>query len=100
MVLKLQMKLKQKLGVAAIFALGFFVIIASSKLDCLDVMPWQFDYNLTIAVIRAFYSKKMETMLTCTVSMIETAVAIIAASLPGTPTLNPSSDHQRTNIFL
>ncbi|KAJ0306057.1 hypothetical protein Brms1b_010608 [Colletotrichum noveboracense] len=29
MVLKLQMKLKQKLGVAAIFALGFFVIIAS-----------------------------------------------------------------------
>ncbi len=31
MVMKLQMKLKQKLGVAAIFALGIFVIIASSK---------------------------------------------------------------------
>jgi hypothetical protein len=30
MVMKLQMKMKQKLGVAAIFALGFFVIIASS----------------------------------------------------------------------
>ncbi|KAL3292425.1 integral membrane protein PTH11 [Colletotrichum asianum] len=67
MVLKLQMKLKQKLGVAAIFALGFFVIIAS--------------------IIRAFYSKKMETMVTCTVSMIETAVAIIAASLPALRTL-------------
>lgn len=30
MVLKLQMKLKQKLGVAAIFGLGFLVVIASS----------------------------------------------------------------------
>jgi hypothetical protein len=30
MVMKLQMKLKQKLGVTAIFALGTFVIIASS----------------------------------------------------------------------
>ncbi|KAL0933657.1 uncharacterized protein CTRU02_210456 [Colletotrichum truncatum] len=67
MVLKLQMKMKQKLGVAAIFALGFFVIIAS--------------------IIRAYYSKRNETMLTCTVSMIETAVAIIAASLPALRTL-------------
>ncbi|KAI8258693.1 hypothetical protein K4K58_003153 [Colletotrichum sp. SAR11_239] len=76
MVLKLQMKLKQKLGVAAIFALGFFVIIAS--------------------IIRAFYSKKMETMLTCTVSMIETAVAIIAASLPvgGTQIRDNDSDEE------
>jgi hypothetical protein len=31
MVLQLQMKMKQKLGVAAIFALGFFVVIASSE---------------------------------------------------------------------
>lgn len=30
MVVKLQMKLKLKLGVIAIFALGFFVVIASS----------------------------------------------------------------------
>ncbi|KAF7554311.1 hypothetical protein G7Z17_g3015 [Cylindrodendrum hubeiense] len=62
MVLKLQMKLKQKLGVMAIFALGFFVVIAS--------------------IIRAYYSKRNETMLTCTVSMVETAVAIIATCLP------------------
>ncbi|KAF9880326.1 hypothetical protein CkaCkLH20_02280 [Colletotrichum karsti] len=67
MVLKLQMRMKQKLGVAAIFALGFFVIVAS--------------------IIRAYYSKRNETMLTCTVSMIETAVAIIAASLPALRTL-------------
>jgi hypothetical protein len=33
-------------------------------------------------VIRAYYSKKNETMLTCTVSMIETAIAIIATCLP------------------
>jgi hypothetical protein len=30
MVSRLQMKLKQKLGVAAVFALGLFVIISSS----------------------------------------------------------------------
>ncbi len=48
---------------AAIFALGFFVLIAS--------------------IIRAYYSKLNETVLTCTVSMVETAVAIIATSLPG-----------------
>ncbi|CZT02820.1 related to integral membrane protein PTH11 [Rhynchosporium graminicola] len=62
MVAKLQMPLKQKLGVGAMFALGFFVIIAS--------------------IIRAYYSSKNETMLTCTVSMVETAVAIIATCLP------------------
>ncbi|KAL1800390.1 hypothetical protein ACET3X_000732 [Alternaria dauci] len=62
MVSRLQMKLKQKIGVAAIFALGFFVVIAS--------------------IVRAYYSKKNETMLTCTVSMIETAIAIIATCLP------------------
>ncbi|KAI1261628.1 hypothetical protein F5Y18DRAFT_440267 [Xylariaceae sp. FL1019] len=62
MVLKLQMKRKQKLGVVATFALGFFVVIAS--------------------IVRAYYSKKNETMLTCTVSMVETAIAIIASCLP------------------
>jgi hypothetical protein len=30
MVLQLQMKTKQKIGVAAIFALGFLVVVASS----------------------------------------------------------------------
>ncbi|KAM0229161.1 hypothetical protein ACHAPO_010191 [Fusarium lateritium] len=67
MVLQLQMKTKQKIGVAAIFALGFLVVIAS--------------------IIRAYYSKKNETMLTCTVSMIETAVAIVATCLPPLRTL-------------
>ncbi|CAA9965856.1 hypothetical protein PTMSG1_09215 [Pyrenophora teres f. maculata] len=62
MVSRLQMKLKQKIGVGAIFALGFFVVIAS--------------------IVRAYYSKRNETMLTCTVSMIETAIAIIATCLP------------------
>ncbi|CAJ2507095.1 Uu.00g082810.m01.CDS01 [Anthostomella pinea] len=62
MVLKLQMKRKQKLGVMGIFALGFFVVIAS--------------------IVRAYYSKLNKTMLTCTVSMVETAIAIIAACLP------------------
>lgn len=49
------------------FALGFFVVIAS--------------------IIRAYYSKMNETMLTCTVSMVETAVAIIATCLPALRTL-------------
>jgi len=49
------------------FALGFFVVISS--------------------IIRAYYSKLNETMLTCTVSMIETAVAIIATCLPALRTL-------------
>ena len=31
MVMRLQMKFKQKLGVAAVFALGIFVIISSSE---------------------------------------------------------------------
>ncbi|KAK7424485.1 hypothetical protein QQX98_000450 [Neonectria punicea] len=86
MVLKLQMKMKQKLGVAAIFALGFFVVIAS--------------------IIRAYYSKRNETMLTCTVSMVETAVAIIATCLPPlrtvllghTSSAGTSSNYQRYEL--
>ncbi|KXJ89124.1 hypothetical protein Micbo1qcDRAFT_196972 [Microdochium bolleyi] len=62
MVMNLQMKLKQKLGVAAIFALGVFVVIAS--------------------IIRAYYSHNGAQMITCTVSMVEAAVAIVAACLP------------------
>ncbi|KAI6373100.1 hypothetical protein MCOR25_003499 [Pyricularia grisea] len=58
----LQMKLRKKIGVGAIFMLGIFVIIGS--------------------IIRAYFSKRNETMLTCTVSMIETMIAIIAACLP------------------
>ncbi|KAJ4352924.1 hypothetical protein N0V95_003834 [Ascochyta clinopodiicola] len=82
MVMNLQMKLKQKLGVAAIFALGIFVIISS--------------------IIRAYYSHLNETMLTCTVSMVETAIAIIASCLPalrsmfiGGNTQNPTSSYGR-----
>lgn len=37
MVSRLQMKLKQKLGVAAIFALGFLVVIASCMSSVLAV---------------------------------------------------------------
>ncbi|KAF1948452.1 hypothetical protein CC80DRAFT_459252 [Byssothecium circinans] len=62
MVSRLQMKLKDKIGVASIFALGFLVVIASS--------------------IRAYYSKANQQMVVCTVSMIETAISIIATSLP------------------
>uniref|UniRef100_A0A8H7NC50 Rhodopsin domain-containing protein n=1 Tax=Bionectria ochroleuca TaxID=29856 RepID=A0A8H7NC50_BIOOC len=62
MVLQLQMKTREKIGVCAIFALGLLVVIAS--------------------IIRAYFSKRNETMLTCTVSMVETTVAIIASCLP------------------
>jgi Kef-type K+ transport system membrane component KefB len=79
MVLQLQMKMKQKIGVAAIFALGFLVVVAS--------------------IIRAYYSKRNETMLTCTVSMIETAVAIIATCLPRKIPQSQFPDVQSTNIF-
>jgi len=78
MVSQLQMKLKQKLGVAAIFALGIFVVIAS--------------------IIRAYFSHNGAQMITCTVSMVEASVAIVAACLPplrnfilGHSTTNPSS---------
>ncbi|GJN72739.1 hypothetical protein PLICBS_006814 [Purpureocillium lilacinum] len=81
MVLKLQMKLKQKLAVAAVFALGFLVVIAG--------------------IVRAYYAKRKETMLTCTVSMIETAVAIIAACLPPLRSvfLGPSSTARTASSY-
>ncbi|KAF5024497.1 hypothetical protein F66182_3437 [Fusarium sp. NRRL 66182] len=84
MVLQLQMKLKQKMGVAAIFALGFLVVIASGESLQLQAMV---EGILTMSVIRAYFSKSNETMLTCTVSMVETAVAIIATCLPPLRTL-------------
>jgi hypothetical protein len=40
-----------------------------------------------LIVIRAYYSKRNETMLTCTVSMVENAIAIIATCLPALRTM-------------
>lgn len=62
MVMKLNLPLKQKFGVAGIFALGFVVVITS--------------------IVRAVFSHRQQTMLTCTVSMIETSIAIITTCLP------------------
>lgn len=80
MVMKLKLPLKQKFGVAGIFALGFVVVIASSTLH--NCPAWNGDGSLTRPVVRAVYSHRNETMLTCTVSMIETSIAIIATCLP------------------
>ncbi|KAF2830752.1 hypothetical protein CC86DRAFT_367438 [Ophiobolus disseminans] len=77
MVSRLQMKLKDKLGVAAIFALGFLVVISS--------------------IVRAYYSKSQETMITCTVSMIETAIAIIATCLPALRSMILGTDTTKDN---
>lgn len=94
--MSLQMKLKQKIGVAAIFCLGFLVVIASS--GCL-YSTYTLGISLIHPVIRAYYSKRNETMLTCTVSMIETAVAIIATCLPRTSSSpqSPNPSHLPTN---
>lgn len=82
MVMNLQMKFKQRLGVAAIFSLGIFVIISSSRShEEISCMINAYGH----VVIRAIYSSRNETMLTCTVSMVETGVAIIGACLPGMP---------------
>ncbi|KAI0470566.1 hypothetical protein GGR56DRAFT_678453 [Xylariaceae sp. FL0804] len=62
MVLKLKMKRRQKIGLVVVFSLGFCVVISS--------------------IVRAYYSSRNETMLTCTVSMVETAIAIVASCLP------------------
>jgi ethanolamine utilization microcompartment shell protein EutS len=98
MVMNLQMKLKQKLGVAAVFALGIFVVIASS--ESANNNDTAMSASLTLIVIRAYYSHLNETMLTCTVSMVETAIAIIASCLPalrsmfiGGNTQNPTSSY-------
>ncbi|GAB1200669.1 hypothetical protein APSETT444_010044 [Aspergillus pseudonomiae] len=66
-VLRLRMPFKQKLGVMSIFLLGILVVITS--------------------IIRAIFSWQNKQMITCTVSMIETAIAIIANSLPVLRTL-------------
>ncbi|CAG8957029.1 hypothetical protein HYFRA_00012510 [Hymenoscyphus fraxineus] len=77
MVIKLKMPQKQKIGVAAMFALGIFVVISS--------------------IIRAYFSKAGEIMSTCTVSMIETSIAIVAASLPVFRTLLSGGMKRRTS---
>ncbi|KAE8379359.1 hypothetical protein BDV26DRAFT_291381 [Aspergillus bertholletiae] len=66
-VLRIRMPFKQKLGVLSIFLLGILVVITS--------------------IIRAIFSSRGEQMITCTVSMIETTIAIIANSLPVLRTL-------------
>jgi hypothetical protein len=50
------------------------------------------------SVIRAIYSYRNEQMITCTVSMIETAIAIIASCLPVLRTLVFGS-HSRTGTY-
>jgi hypothetical protein len=61
------MPLRQKLGLGGVFALGIIVIIAS--------------------IVRAVMARRNETMLTCTASMVETCIAIIATCLPAIRTL-------------
>ncbi|KAJ5335889.1 uncharacterized protein N7506_003911 [Penicillium brevicompactum] len=69
---------KQKWGVISVFLLGVFVVITS--------------------IIRAIYSHLGEQMITCTVSMVETAIAIIASCLPVLRTLVFGS-HSRTGTY-
>ena len=54
--------------------------------------------GLTGAVIRAIYSSLNLQMITCTVSMIETAIAIIASCLPVLRTVFFGS-HSRTGTY-
>ncbi|CAG8195479.1 unnamed protein product [Penicillium olsonii] len=77
-VARLKMPTKQKWGVISVFLLGVFVVITS--------------------IIRAVYSHLGEQMITCTVSMIETAIAIIASCLPVLRTLVFGS-HSRTGTY-
>ncbi|PYH96664.1 hypothetical protein BO71DRAFT_417688 [Aspergillus ellipticus CBS 707.79] len=77
-VARLKMPRKQKMGVISVFLLGVLVIIAS--------------------IIRAIYSYRNEQMITCTVSMIETAIAIIASCLPVLRTLVFGS-HSRNGTY-
>ncbi|PWY68386.1 hypothetical protein BO70DRAFT_390300 [Aspergillus heteromorphus CBS 117.55] len=77
-VARLKMPPKQKLGVISVFLLGVLVIITS--------------------IVRAIYSYRNEQMITCTVSMIETAIAIIASCLPVLRTLVFGS-HSRKGTY-
>ncbi|KAL4923599.1 uncharacterized protein BDV17DRAFT_276628 [Aspergillus undulatus] len=77
-VARVKMPRKQKWGVMSVFLLGILVVITS--------------------IIRAIYSHLNEQMITCTVSMIETAIAIIASCLPTLRTLVFGS-HSRTGTY-
>ncbi|KAJ5850642.1 hypothetical protein N7455_010498 [Penicillium solitum] len=77
-VARLKMPKKQKWGVISVFLLGGLVVITS--------------------IIRAIYSHRNEQMITCTVSMVETAIAIIASCLPVLRTLVFGS-HSRTGTY-
>ncbi|KAJ6186432.1 hypothetical protein N7519_007733 [Penicillium mononematosum] len=77
-VVRLKMPRKQKWGVISVFLLGGLVVISS--------------------IIRAIYSHRNEQMITCTVSMVETAIAIIASCLPVLRTLVFGS-HSRTGTY-
>ncbi|OOF99289.1 hypothetical protein ASPCADRAFT_127840 [Aspergillus carbonarius ITEM 5010] len=77
-VARLKMPRKQKLGVISVFLLGVIVVITS--------------------IIRAIYSSLNLQMITCTVSMIETAIAIIASCLPVLRTVFFGS-HSRTGTY-
>ncbi|KAJ6143078.1 hypothetical protein N7471_002531 [Penicillium samsonianum] len=77
-VVRLKMPKKQKWGVISVFLLGGLVVITS--------------------IIRAIYSYNNEQMITCTVSMVETAIAIIASCLPVLRTLVFGS-HSRTGTY-
>ncbi|KAJ5365970.1 hypothetical protein N7517_008856 [Penicillium concentricum] len=77
-VARLKMPTKQKWGVISVFLLGILVVITS--------------------IIRAIYSYRNEQMITCTVSMVETAIAIIASCLPVLRTLVFGS-HSRTGTY-
>ncbi|KAJ5518887.1 hypothetical protein PEX1_056910 [Penicillium expansum] len=77
-VARLKMPRKQKWGVISVFLLGILVVITS--------------------IIRAVYSHRNEQMITCTVSMVETAIAIIASCLPVLRTMVFGS-HSRTGTY-
>ncbi|KAL4938069.1 hypothetical protein BDV06DRAFT_232128 [Aspergillus oleicola] len=77
-VARVKMPTKQKWGVLSVFMLGILVVITS--------------------IIRAIYSHLNEQMITCTVSMIETAIAIIASCLPTLRTIFFGS-HSRTGTY-
>ena len=86
-VLRIRMPFKHKLGVMSIFLLGILVVITSSTLrpvSPLHSFQSQTNHN---TVIRAIFAWQNKQMITCTVSMIETAIAIIANSLPVLRTL-------------
>ncbi|QQK43055.1 hypothetical protein Pdw03_6956 [Penicillium digitatum] len=77
-VVRLKMPTRQKWGVISVFLLGVLVVITS--------------------IIRAIYSHRNEQMITCTVSMVETAIAIITSCLPVLRTLVFGS-HSRTGTY-